>query len=331
MFGTLSGSGVSGVKALAQYAPNAVVTNNVMVGGDSTKFDASTPNYFPAKPANVGFLNYPGGDYRLLGASPYMSAGTDQQKVGADIISIVAATAGVISGVPVPSQPPAAASVLNAASLLSGPLAPGSIVSIFGANFSTVNQTASSAPLPTILGDVFVTINGLPAPLLVANGGQITAQVPFEAQPGTASVVVSSAGVAGAPVSFPVAPAAPGLYTNGDNTRAMASNPDATLNSSSNPVSAGGLLTVHLTGQGALNPPVPTGTAAAAQPLSMPALPVSVTVGGQAAQIIFAGATPGTVGVFQVDLTVPSLTPGDYPVIVSVGGTTSNSGLISIK
>jgi hypothetical protein len=99
MFGTLSGSGASGGKALAQYAPNAVVTNNVMVGGDSAKFDRSSQNYFPAKAADVGFLKYEDGDYRLAAGSPYGKSKA-KQSVGADIDSILAATAGVVSGTP---------------------------------------------------------------------------------------------------------------------------------------------------------------------------------------------------------------------------------------
>jgi uncharacterized protein (TIGR03437 family) len=44
----------------------------------------------------------------------------------------------------------------------------------------------------------------------------------------------------------------------------------------------------------------------------------------------YLGLTPGFVGLYQANFTVPSLTPGDYPVVVTVGGLSSNAPIISV-
>ena len=223
------------------------------------------------------------------------------------------------------------ASVLNAASLASAAVAPGSIVSLFGGNFSTLPFTAFTNPLPTSLGDTRVTFNGLPAPLFSVNSGQITAQVPFELQPGAAVAVVTVSGSSGAPFSFPVAPAAPGLYLAGYGSNyALAVNQDSSANGPARPAPPGSVLTVYLTGQGLVSPSLDTGAWSPAQPLARPAQPVSVTVGGQSVQVLFSGLTPLTAGIFQVDIVVPALPSGDYPLVVTVGAAPSNAGLISV-
>src|ERR1035438_8972356 len=60
-------------------------------------------------------------------------------------------------------------------------------------------------------------------------------------------------------------------------------------------------------------------------------LPVAATIGKQSAGIMFAGLTPGAVGLFQVNLRIPTLASGDYPLIVSVGQAQSNVPLISVS
>jgi uncharacterized protein (TIGR03437 family) len=67
----------------------------------------------------------------------------------------------------------------------------------------------------------------------------------------------------------------------------------------------------------------------------MPALPVIVTLGTTASpKITYAGVAPGEVdGLLQIDAQVPSgLTPGNVPIVVTIGKTASQSGLtIAVK
>jgi uncharacterized protein (TIGR03437 family) len=73
----------------------------------------------------------------------------------------------------------------------------------------------------------------------------------------------------------------------------------------------------------------PSGTAASRLP--RPRLPVTVTVGGLAATVSFAGTPVGLAGVSQVNFTVPAATPpGIQPVIVSVGGVRTQTGRLNV-
>ena len=79
-----------------------------------------------------------------------------------------------------------------------------------------------------------------------------------------------------------------------------------------------------------LDVPIPSGSAAPQDPLIGAAAPVSATVGGLDAEVTLAGMAPGAVGVFQVNLRVPTLPPGDYQLAVEVGASISNTALITV-
>ena len=82
--------------------------------------------------------------------------------------------------------------------------------------------------------------------------------------------------------------------------------------------------------QGLFNP-VPTGAVAPASPLARATMASSATIGGQNAEILFLGATPGLVGVGQANLRVPTLPPGTYPLVITIGGVRSNAPLATVS
>jgi uncharacterized protein (TIGR03437 family) len=45
----------------------------------------------------------------------------------------------------------------------------------------------------------------------------------------------------------------------------------------------------------------------------------------------FLGLTPGTVGWAQANLVVPGLSPGAYPVVLTVGGAASNGATVYVQ
>jgi hypothetical protein len=73
--------------ALKTYFPAYVFSKNVVQGGEASEYPAG--NFFPSSMNDVGFVNYPGGDYRLESESPYKNAGTDGRDIGANIDGIV--------------------------------------------------------------------------------------------------------------------------------------------------------------------------------------------------------------------------------------------------
>jgi uncharacterized protein (TIGR03437 family) len=75
--------------------------------------------------------------------------------------------------------------------------------------------------------------------------------------------------------------------------------------------------------------PAPETGAVAERGDSQPLLPISVTIGGAAAPVVYAGLSPGSVsGLLQVNVTVPRVPPGaDVPVVLTVGDFRSPDGV----
>jgi uncharacterized protein (TIGR03437 family) len=230
------------------------------------------------------------------------------------------------------SAPPIIASggVVNAASFAPS-LTPGSLISIFGTDLASATAAASSTPLPQSIAGTSVTIGGKPAPLVFVSPKQINAQIPYEIAPASSvPVVVTSQGIASPVSNVAVVAAMPGIFQYGQ-SHAVVQNEDYSVNADNNPAKAGSHIVIYATGTGQLDNAVPTGSPAGADPLSRPKLPVSVTVGGRAATLEFAGLTPGFIGLMQVNVQIPAMAPGTYPVVVSIGGASSNSAMLTVN
>jgi uncharacterized protein (TIGR03437 family) len=218
--------------------------------------------------------------------------------------------------------------VVNGASFAGAP-SPGSVATIFGGGLASASESAATVPLPVSVAGSGVTINGTAAPLWYVSPQQINFQLPADVTPGPATAVVTSGGAPTAPFSFTVPRVAPGVIVYGNN-RAVAVNPDYSLNDADHPAAPDSVITVYLTGIGPLDNPVATNTQTPSQPLSRPTLAAAVTIGGQNAPIVFLGLTPGGIALAQANVTVPSLAAGDYPVVVTIGGVSSNGPLITV-
>jgi uncharacterized protein (TIGR03437 family) len=231
-----------------------------------------------------------------------------------------------------PASTPSSSSpqVVNSATLTSGPVAPGSLISIFGTNFASTAQAAAAVPLTTNLAGVSVSANGIALPLLYVGPTQINAQLPFEIT-GASMLTVTTNGVAAAPFRVNVTKTAPGIFQFSGN-RAVATNSDYSLNTSSNPAKAGSFMTVYITGQGGLDNSIADGAGAPSSPLSSTSDTTTVNIGGKTANVLFSGATPGLVGVSQVNVVVPNGIPdGDNSLVVTIGGVPSNSTTVSVR
>ncbi|MCB1021171.1 MAG: hypothetical protein KDC27_14665 [Acidobacteria bacterium] len=229
-------------------------------------------------------------------------------------------------------------SIVNAASFLDKKLTGGSIGTIFGVfrqlAASNLTEEQVRQTVPTELNGVQVLINGQAAPLFFAGEGQINFLVPAEIEPGEASLLVMVNGVPSDLVSFPVVEAAPGMFqlpaSIAGPGRAVAQNQDYSINTPSAPAAPGEALILYLTGTGPTDPPIPTGELAPSSPLAQLTLDTTVTIGGESAQILFAGAAPGFSGLTQINVIVPALTAGDHGVVVTVDGVDSPEMLVAV-
>ncbi len=216
-----------------------------------------------------------------------------------------------------------AGSPVNAASYLAG-LAPGGYVSIFGENLAVSTEGAQTLPLPNTLGNASVLWNGAALPLLAVSPTQINAQIPTDAALGTAELKVISDGVTSTAITVKVQAASPGLFQVPAGSL-LAIHEDGTLNSSANPAPAGSVVVIYATGCGAYDRPLPAGGSVPIDRLYPLALPGAITVGGAASDTLFLGAAPalGT-GLVQINLRIPAVVPGEWPVQLTVGGVASN-------
>ena len=228
------------------------------------------------------------------------------------------------------AQVPVVQAVVNSASFAPGvAVAPGSIISIFGQRLAEGEYSATVIPLPTKLGGTSVEINGLAAPLFYVSPGQINAQLPFEVQADPAVVVVRVGSTSSASLSFPIAATGPGIFLWGGN-RGVVQNQDLELNTPIRAARPDEVVTAYLTGQGKLDWPVVTGTAAASDPLSRPTAKAWAFIGGRDAELTFLGLTPGLVGLLQANLRIPKVPTGEHTVSIHIGSATSNPALISV-
>jgi uncharacterized protein (TIGR03437 family) len=224
----------------------------------------------------------------------------------------------------------AAGGVVNGASF-TPKVAPGSLFSIFGSSLSLATQSAAALPLSTNLAGTSVTIGGKQAPLVFVSPTQINAQVPYEtAEAQTVPVVVTVNGAASQAVNVTVAATAPGIFQFGQK-RAVVQNADNSVNNADNPAAANSYVIAYLTGSGRVDKAVPSGSAAAAEPLSRPLGPVTATIADMPAEVAFGGLTPSFVGLMQVNLKVPNLQPGTYPLVITVNGEKSNAAIVTVQ
>jgi uncharacterized protein (TIGR03437 family) len=106
---------------------------------------------------------------------------------------------------------------------------------------------------------------------------------------------------------------------------------NGTLVSNTSPAAPGEYLVMYLVGMGAVNPTVPSGAVTPVSPLSNVVLQPVVTVGGNASTVLFAGLTPGFVGLYQIDFQVPAnAAAGELTVNVTQNGVAANPTLLPV-
>jgi uncharacterized protein (TIGR03437 family) len=216
---------------------------------------------------------------------------------------------------------------VNAASFAPG-LAPGALVSVFGRFLSQEEESARSLPLPQQMSDAQVTLNGQRLPLLFVSARQINLQLPFDVV-GTATLrVITTNGFSEATVN--VAPAAPGVFFADGQTPAV-THADGKLVTAASPALPGETVSVYMTGLGTVTGEIAAGAPAPSSPLLPVRAPVTATLGGISMQPSFAGLAPGFAGLYQVNIRIPQLSTGIYPLVVEVAGVGSNPASLQVR
>jgi uncharacterized protein (TIGR03437 family) len=217
--------------------------------------------------------------------------------------------------------------------------APGMLASIFAfpnAQFGTqtvnFNSLPKPLPIPDTLGDVQVLVAGQPSPILYASPSQINFQVPAATPVGgleEIQVVRQSTGQVLASWLFTIYKVSPGLFTvdSSGNGQLAATNQDGTVNNGANPAKAGSYITLYGTGQGVVSGMPPDGQPTPKTRLLPTSSDIKVFINSDfvpQSDIEFSGLAPGFVGVWQINVKVPSnVPPGSVPVFVDLEGINS--------
>jgi minor extracellular serine protease Vpr len=226
--------------------------------------------------------------------------------------------------------------VVNAASnVFNKGLAPGSYISIYGSALAPSTSVAQTSSLPLSLATVSVSFDAatlsVPGHLHFISPGQINVQIPWELQ-GQSSVQmkVSIGDISTSLFTLALASTSPGIFVR--NGLAAALDTNYALIDSSNPAQRGQAVQLYVNGLGAVDNTPVSGEPTSSQTLARTTAQPTVTIGGQTATVLFSGLAPGNVGLYQVNVTVPSGAPtGSQPVVISIGGADSPSATMPVQ
>jgi uncharacterized protein (TIGR03437 family) len=226
--------------------------------------------------------------------------------------------------------------VVNSASfaLFTEQISPGELLTIYGTNLSTTNDVNSF--YPTKLDGVQVLINGVAAPIYKVNqaDGYISLLVPYETQQGIANIqVINSAGSSNI-VSVYVGATQPGSFTVEEDgighVIAQRVNDNYSTVTEANPAQPNDSIVVYTTGFGVTDPVIPDGSITPSTSLTNAVNEIDAYFDSATAAVQgtvgFAGLTPGLVGLYQMNITVPAgVTAGDN-ILELVGLGTDSTG-----
>lgn len=239
---------------------------------------------------------------------------------GSEIDSFTIAPRPVLSSSP----------VVNAATFERS-ICAGAVISIFGENLAFEESSAGTIPLPRQLAGVRVTLDGRDLPLYFVSSRQINAQVFTDfAGEGVLEVITRNGS---AQLSLTAQDTAPGIFVLDGTGRSPAIlHAIGTPVSDKDPIFRGEVVSIFMTGLGKLKTGLGAGQLTPVGTLIEAAASVTVEIGQTVLQPLFAGLAPGLVGLYQVNVRVPTGTrPGEYVLRVRAGNAVSNAVIVSVS
>lgn len=239
---------------------------------------------------------------------------------------------------------PSVSQVVNAASFALGQgVVPGSYITISGTALSPATQSAATPYLPLSLSGASVSFDtaspraGYPGRISYVSANQINVQVPWELQgQSTVKLKVNIGASQSALIDLPVASYSPAFFEfadpSGAGLVAAALDESNRVVYSANPVQRGKALQLYVNGLGAVDNQPGSGELSPAQPLAQTRVQPAVSIGGQAAQVLFSGLAPNLAGLYQVNVVVPqNAATGVQPLLLSIGGVQAKTSAVVVK
>ncbi len=227
------------------------------------------------------------------------------------------------------------ASIVNAASNISGALAPNTIATLYGTELSYVTRALSGDEvvnrLPTAIGatGVRVLVGGIPAGLYYVSPNQVNFLVPALLAPGPSDVVLMLDSRAGPIVPTAILAAAPALFLQ-ETGWAVATRPDGSIVSRASPARPGEVIVLYGTGFGQTAKPLSDGLVPRAAAEIERAAEARLLIGGKALErpaVFYIGVTPGFAGLYQINLKIPADVGENPEIIIEIAGQASPPGV----
>ena len=223
-----------------------------------------------------------------------------------------------------PASPPVILALTNSAGFREGSIAPGMLMSVFGTDLGFEPEAATSLPLSETLGGTSIQVGGGFGAMIFGSANQSNLQVPFETTPNTiAPVTIFRDDLAiSNRIQAEVETAEPAVFVDGNTLLSIVTNANFQLVTPTRPVKPGDVLIAFMSGLGPVEPTAETGFGSPI-PVAAVANPVRMLIDDIEVAPLFAGLTPGFVGLYQLNFIVPEGVSADGPphviIVVEVG------------
>ena len=341
---------VAGVPVSWTISPNGAVTLKSVTGVPGTESNTAFPfTPAPCSPASSARAttcptnNYGISWVEVVGGASTTNSATITASVGP--YTGITALVSPVTLIPVSTvtNSPSGGAPVEDAGAYGSTVAPGSYVSIFGANLmdpnSLLNPVGDVSPfsrLPLTLDGVTVSFDApataslpaksVPGYVYYVSPVQVNVYVPWELEnyPSAQVKVTFGEFLYSNLVNVPLKNYVAAFLMNSGTVADAVDNTTGALITTGNPATAGEYLQLYCNGLGPVTNQPASGDAASLTVYSQTTTPTTVTIGGKLVTPLFAGLAPGFVGEYEVVIQVPSgLTSGNQPITVSVGGVTS--------
>ena len=206
-------------------------------------------------------------------------------------------------------------------------VAPGSIISIYGASLAQEFVTGRGNPLVQILGQTSVYAGNRLLPLLFVSPDQINAQLPYDLPAGEHTLTVRNTNLAEVSGTFIVVRNAPGLFTfpRGQQPMAVVTRVDGSAVTAENPLKGGELIKLFGTGFGPHRNSPPEGFSVEETEGYRLSDVVEIVLGNRTLAPEYAGSAAGLPGVVAVRFRVPDGLTAESGLTLRVNGVSSNT------
>ncbi|HYI97160.1 MAG TPA: S8 family serine peptidase [Bryobacteraceae bacterium] len=222
-------------------------------------------------------------------------------------------------------------------------VAPGSYISIYGRGLSEVTREINTPYLPLALANVSVSFD-VPSQRISAPGrvhfvsdGQVNVQVPWELRGANSAIIKVSIGDSSSDVvTVSLNEHSPAVFEFSDpgSGRQLGAVLDSAygLVTPANPARRNDVVQIYVNGLGPVDNQPLSGMPSPLEPLARTRVIPEVTIGGQRAEVVFSGMTPGAIGLYQINARVPAgAASGLQPLVVTANGIVSKTVNLPIQ